>query len=168
MFSDYACLAFNMNKNKTTVFIHWLLEDYMDYLIKEVETQYQKSIRREQKEDKYLGLVINNVKMYRDWKDIPITSDHKGFLFIAKPTEEESKLSVLYSKFLKDIRFFQQWFSLMLDKEGHLNSSIAPPCLNEYYFGYTASDYHVPQGKESTWKKGEQLVKYYRSLKMIL
>ena len=168
MLSDHACLAFNMNKNKTVVFIHWLLEDYMDYLMKEVEEQYQKTLRREQKEDKFLGLVINNVKLYRDKRHIGYSSEPKGFLFISKPNEDESKLSVLYSKFIKDIRFFQQWFSLMLNKEGHLNSSITPPCLNEYYFGYAALNYHVPQGKEATWKKGEQLVKYYRSLKMIL
>lgn len=165
MNQEYA-LAFGLKANKTTPYVENLFAEVFNNIFSEVETVFREELLRAK--EQHLGVYVLQFlgqKIYRSRQALGDENTHYGHydcLFIENPSEDQIKLANFIDKTKEDLRFLQQWLSLALG----IKESIPPSLLRASNLPPTM--YCIPEGKEETWKKAEDLITYYLGLSLVL
>lgn len=177
---EYFRLAFHSQADKTELLTYSLVNSVALYTSLLVEEYCQKVIKSQNLDDDFFAFFFNGEVYYRSEEALLTRQKMKA---LRPPINEESmNIFNMVDKLQEDIRFFQQWLSIVLCNSKAISDislgtfNKFPPVIKDLVFKIfdvppeylRLYKYEVPKGKENLWIKAEKLIKYYLGFKLVV
>lgn len=164
---------FGINQNKTAELTTLLFTPCFDYICKQTEDLYQKTLQLKGKSDEFYGMYIGNVFYYRPESKISEGMSHKKWISIHDSLIKEGyALEDFLLNVRSDVRFIQMWLSLVIDTTDTVGTRAKLPTmlanLHSLYKNVEFVEPNIPKGREHLWKKAEEKISFYLGLKLVL
>ena len=166
----YLSMCFGINEDGPAFgAVNYIFNTATTYCAEQIEQIYQDRIQKMEGTDtNHLGVVLHGKKIYRPFNMLTSMVSNGQMLFITETTEEEDKAYKFREKVCKDIKFVQQWFSILVNLDEDSGKYIPPALMKNYYEPAQSYTYTYPPGKESLWRKAEEIINYYLGLRLVL
>ena len=162
---------FKIQCDKTEPLISEIFHPFYEIFQKQVEELYKENIKVLKIEDIYRGFNFDGNTFYRDIENTKYLY-LKGTTSIDKSLINKAiALLELRDNVRKDIRFLQMWMSTFYNSyDPEETKRYLPSILNNFYpfSDVCTKSKIIPEGKESLWKKAEEIISYYIGLRLIL
>lgn len=163
---------FKIQCDKTEPLISEIFYPFYEIFQNQVEELYKENIKVLKLDDDYRGFYFNGDTLYRDSIKINYFYHLNGAIHLDKSLiPKGNELLDLRDKVRRDIRFLQMWLSTFYnDKEPEETMRYLPSILNNFgqFREVDTKSKIIPEGKESLWKKAEEIISYYVGLRLIL
>lgn len=176
----FNAMAYKIQNDKTMDLTLFIFQPTMKYGYEIIESFYQHCLQKNPTlPNNAIGIRIDDLDLYRNKDIVESNSPTHPILTIASITEEAYGVYSFHQEIRKNIRFIQQWLSIVFNKSKEIYvaspaefNQLPPVLINALntskYLSIQNYRYLIPQGKENLWHKIEDLLKFYLGFRLLV